>query len=81
MTKKEIRKTLDKQMMAHLNAAFEAIDKELDTEYVAEHIGSCRAIADTAFFLFCIDAKQHLNLLNYFGSIQHELMHYAMFGH
>ena len=62
-TTEEIMHMLDIQMLAHLEAALGAIDNDLPREIVLEDIGSCRTLADTAFFLDCINAEEHLNLL------------------
>lgn len=62
-TIEEIMHMLDVQMSAHLEAAFGAIDSDLPREIVFQDIGSCKALADTAFFLDCINAEEHINLL------------------
>lgn len=61
-TTEEIMHMLDIQMLAHLEAALGSIDGDLPREIVLEDIGACKALADTAFFLDCINAEEHISL-------------------
>lgn len=54
---------IDEQMLVHLEAAFDAIDRNLPRFFVDEEVGSCKTLSAMALSFGLITAEEHLNIV------------------